>query len=59
MFRFEILPTIWHLAHVLQNLKTFLNKMGQLNPLCSTFQQSCGGQSVHRMQARDKKIEHS
>jgi len=35
--RFEILPTIWYLGHVLQNLKASLNKMGQYNPLCNIF----------------------
>jgi len=29
MFRLEILPIIWHLVHVLQKAKAFLNRVGQ------------------------------
>ena len=37
MFRLEILSIIWHLVHVLQKSNASLNKVGQYNPLCSTF----------------------
>jgi len=47
MLQFEILPTIGHLGHILQNSKHLEIKWANRIHFVTLFQQSCGDQSVH------------